>query len=42
MPWGAEVEEVMCVGYGGVDSYDFHALEVIQVWFFEMMNSDLK
>ncbi len=30
MPLGAEVEEVMCVAMGNVDSYDFHALEVIQ------------
>ena len=30
MPHGANVEEVMCVAIGGVDSYDFHALEVIQ------------
>ena len=30
MPYGAEVDEVMCVAIGGVDSYDFHALEVIQ------------
>ena len=30
MPYGAEVEEVMCVAIGGVDSYDFHALETIQ------------
>ena len=30
MPYGAEVEEVMSVAYGGVDSYDFHALEVVQ------------
>lgn len=30
LPRGAEVEEVMCVAHGGVDSYDFHALEVIQ------------
>lgn len=30
MPYGAEVEELMCVAFGGVDSYDFHALEVIQ------------
>ena len=30
MPYGAEVEEVLCVAMGGVDSYDFHALEVIQ------------
>jgi hypothetical protein len=30
MPYGAEVEELMCVAIGGIDSYDFHALEVIQ------------
>jgi len=30
MPYGAEVEEMMCVAMGGMDSYDFHALEVIQ------------
>lgn len=30
MPWGAEVDEVMCVAMGNVDSYDFHALEVLQ------------
>jgi hypothetical protein len=30
LPLGAEVEEVLCVAIGGVDSYDFHALEVIQ------------
>jgi len=30
MPYGAEVDEVMCVAIGGVDSYDFHALEVMQ------------
>jgi len=30
MPYGAEVEEVMCLAIGGLDSYDFHALEVIQ------------
>lgn len=30
MPLGAEVEELMCVAMGGIDSYDFHALEVIQ------------
>lgn len=30
VPYGAEVEEVMCVAIGSVDSYDFHALEVIQ------------
>ncbi len=30
LPYGAEVEEMLCVAMGGVDSYDFHALEVIQ------------
>jgi hypothetical protein len=30
LPYGAELDEVMCVAMGGVDSYDFHALEVIQ------------
>jgi len=30
MPLGSEVEELMCVALGGLDSYDFHALEVIQ------------
>ncbi len=30
MPYGAEVDEMMCVAMGGMDSYDFHALEVIQ------------
>lgn len=30
MPAGAAVREAMCVGYGGVDSYDFHGLETIQ------------
>ena len=30
MPAGASVREAMCVGYGGIDSYDFHALETIQ------------
>jgi hypothetical protein len=30
LPYGAEVEEIVCVAMGGVDSYDFHALEVIQ------------
>ena len=30
MPYGADVDEVMCVAMGGLDSYDFHALEVIQ------------
>jgi hypothetical protein len=30
MPIGARVREALCVGYGGVDSYDFHALETLQ------------
>ncbi len=30
MPDGARVDEAVCVGYGGVDSYDFHALETLQ------------
>jgi hypothetical protein len=30
LPFDAEVEEVMCLAMGKVDSYDFHALEVIQ------------
>jgi hypothetical protein len=30
LPYGAEVEEVLCVAMGGIDSYDFHALETIQ------------
>jgi hypothetical protein len=30
LPHGAEVDEMMCVAMGRVDSYDFHALEVIQ------------
>lgn len=30
MPHGARIRESMCVGYGGVDSYDFHALETEQ------------
>ncbi len=30
MPYGAEVEEVLGVAIGAVDSYDFHALEMIQ------------
>lgn len=30
MPHGAEVEEILCVAIGGLDSYDFHALEVMQ------------
>jgi hypothetical protein len=30
MPFGAEVEEIVCVAFGGLDVYDFHALETIQ------------
>ena len=30
IPYGAAVDEVMCVAMGGIDSYDFHALETIQ------------
>src|SRR5439155_12326165 len=30
LPHGAAVSEALCVGYGGVDSYDFHALETLQ------------
>ena len=30
MPMGAKVREAVSVAYGGVDSYDFHALETIQ------------
>lgn len=30
MPSGASVSESVCVAYGGVDSYDFHALETAQ------------
>jgi hypothetical protein len=30
MPAGARVREAVCVCYGGVDSYDFHALETLQ------------
>jgi hypothetical protein len=30
MPHGGEVEEMLCVAFGGLDVYDFHALETIQ------------
>ncbi|MGD9855201.1 MAG: hypothetical protein AB7U20_09655 [Planctomycetaceae bacterium] len=30
MPFDAPLSESVCVGYGGVDSYDFHALETAQ------------
>jgi hypothetical protein len=30
LPYGAEVEEVMCVAFGETDAYGFHALETVQ------------
>ena len=30
MPLGVRVREALCIAIGGVDSYDFHALETIQ------------
>ncbi|MBM3835060.1 MAG: hypothetical protein FJ403_17665 [Verrucomicrobia bacterium] len=30
LPYGAEVEEIVCVAHGPVDIYDFHALETMQ------------
>ncbi|MGC8641994.1 MAG: hypothetical protein ACP5XB_19175 [Isosphaeraceae bacterium] len=30
VPLGADLDEVVSVGYGGVDSYDFHGLETLQ------------
>ena len=30
MPLGTRVREALCIAYGGVDSYDIHALETIQ------------
>jgi hypothetical protein len=30
MPYGVPLRESVCVAYGGVDSYDFHALETAQ------------
>ena len=30
MPYGADVKESVCVAYGGIDSYDIHALETAQ------------
>ncbi len=30
MPMGTPLQESVCVAYGGVDSYDFHALETAQ------------
>lgn len=30
LPWGSRPKEIMGLAYGGVDSYDFHALETMQ------------
>lgn len=30
LPYGAEVDEVLCVAHGATDVYDFHALEALQ------------
>ena len=30
MPAGARIQEAVSVGYGGLDSYDFHGLETLQ------------
>ncbi|MBU6401543.1 MAG: hypothetical protein KGS61_14595 [Verrucomicrobia bacterium] len=30
LPLGTVLEESLCVGYGGIDSYDFHGLETAQ------------
>jgi len=30
LPWGAEVEEAVCLAHGALDVYDFHALETLQ------------
>lgn len=30
LPYEANVEEIMCVAFGNIDIYDFHALETIQ------------
>lgn len=30
LPHGSEPEEIVCVAFGGLDVYDFHALETIQ------------
>lgn len=40
MPYGADVEEVLCVAIGGPDSYDFHALETIQCMVERRMNGE--
>ncbi|HEX4808113.1 MAG TPA: hypothetical protein VH325_04240 [Bryobacteraceae bacterium] len=30
MPLGSQIQEALCICYGGVDSYDFHGLETVQ------------
>jgi hypothetical protein len=30
LPWGTPLSESVCVGYGGVEKYDFHGLETAQ------------
>lgn len=30
LPWGTPLSESVCVGYGGVEKYDFHGLEAAQ------------
>ena len=30
LPWASGCQEAVCVGYGGIDSYDFHGLETLQ------------
>lgn len=30
LPWGAEVEEALCLAIGHIDHYDFHAIEALQ------------
>ena len=30
LPWGTPLRESVCVGYGGVEKYDFHGLETAQ------------
>jgi hypothetical protein len=30
VPFGSQIVEAVCVGYGGIDSYDFHGLESLQ------------
>ena len=30
LPWGTPLSESVCVGYGGIEKYDFHGLETAQ------------